>query len=82
MIYEMAVGRPPWAYQCPHGSTVDEYFDGITHKAKVLFQGADQSTEKLEQGLSTELRSLIRYERLHPFFYSSCNVLIRLIATH
>uniref|UniRef100_A0AAV1T5U3 Protein kinase domain-containing protein n=1 Tax=Peronospora matthiolae TaxID=2874970 RepID=A0AAV1T5U3_9STRA len=60
VIYEMVIGRPPWEYKCPCGSTMDEYFEHVTHTAKCLFHGADERSQKIEQGLSIELRLLIR----------------------
>uniref|UniRef100_M4B1K8 Protein kinase domain-containing protein n=1 Tax=Hyaloperonospora arabidopsidis (strain Emoy2) TaxID=559515 RepID=M4B1K8_HYAAE len=71
VIYEMVIGRPPWEYKCPYGSTVDEYFEHVTHTAKCLFHGADESTRTLEQGLSIELRSLIRLWIIHGFLMSA-----------
>ncbi|KAE9026074.1 hypothetical protein PR003_g11461 [Phytophthora rubi] len=52
VIYEMVVGRPPWEYQCPAGSTMDEYF----HRIKRI---ANSPQDYPEAPLSDELQSLV-----------------------
>ncbi|KAG7391242.1 hypothetical protein PHYPSEUDO_005603 [Phytophthora pseudosyringae] len=59
VIYEMVVGNPPWAYQCPTDSTTDEYFQRIKRKAGSLFQTTDGRVERTANALSSDLQSLI-----------------------
>ncbi|KAL3673897.1 hypothetical protein V7S43_001584 [Phytophthora oleae] len=56
VIYEMVVGHPPWEYQCPTDSTMDEYFQRIKRKAESLFLEDDAKTTN---PLSSDLKSLI-----------------------
>lgn len=53
VIYEMVIGHPPWEYQRPSDSTLDEYFQCIKLIAEPSFQTADQT-------LSSDLQSLLR----------------------
>ncbi|CAH0491037.1 unnamed protein product [Peronospora farinosa] len=59
VIYEMVVGHPPWEYQCPPNSTIDEYFQHITFIARSPFQNAGDIAQRREQELSSDLQTLI-----------------------
>ncbi|CAI5746183.1 unnamed protein product [Peronospora destructor] len=59
VIYEMVVGHPPWEYQCPRNSTIDEYFQHITFIARSPFQTAGDTAQRREQELSCNLQTLI-----------------------
>ncbi|EGZ27817.1 hypothetical protein PHYSODRAFT_293527 [Phytophthora sojae] len=52
VIYEMAVGHPPWEYQCPAYSTMDEYF-------QLIKRVASSAHNYSEERLGDDLRSLV-----------------------
>lgn len=60
VIYEMVVGRPPWEYQCPADSTMEQYFTRIKCSAESPFETSDGQVETLARSLSPDLHSLIR----------------------
>ncbi|KAG2931171.1 hypothetical protein PC118_g2604 [Phytophthora cactorum] len=57
VIYEMLAGHPPWEYQCPTDSTLEEYFQRIKRTAGSPFQTFDGQVEAI--AVSPDLQSLI-----------------------